>query len=111
MTKEHNEFVKVRVTKTIDTGYNNGSVICKCGWSKALGDGYNTYYIGKCPSCSPDEVGTITKRKIITPSGNMYDVKLGVHRFFGLSNGLVIVYDSTVSSEYKKVTGPKALDI
>jgi len=101
---------KINVTEVIDTGYENGYVECNCGWKKALGDGYNIYRINTCPNCSKEAV-VLTKRKMITTSGTGYDVKIGQHKFFELSNGLVIVFDSLINAEYKRVTFNKAIDL
>lgn len=96
-----------KVIRTEDVNYKQGKIICKCGWSKELGDGFNKHYIQSCPECDPN-LTTRQQRKVITGKAKNYNVTLGRHMYFALSNGIQVQYETQIYATYTSVSIQKA---
>lgn len=83
------------IYKTIDKKYKDGEVVCVCGYKKTLGDGFNTYLIKNCPSCTP-ELETRIQRKVtyFDKVRRTLRADIGQNIYFVLSNGINIRYES-----------------
>lgn len=87
------------VNKTVDLNWKNGYVLCKCGYRKELGNGFNAYLIDNCPECTP-ALETRSQRKVMTGSKGNLKVELGAFTYFVLSNGIHVQFAANVSSTH-----------
>lgn len=93
------------LVKTIDTNYKNGFVECNCGWRKELGDGFNQYYINKCPNCSL--ITTREQTALITGTKNNYKIMNGKFTYFVINNCIHVLFKSIIFSTEYAVRLPK----
>ncbi len=89
---------RAKVVKTVRDGYKDGYVECnRCGWHLDLGPGYQKYLIQTCPSCDI-ELYTETTRKVVTgESERDCTAELGTFFWFGLDNGVWIVFKKVLA--------------
>lgn len=89
---------QAEIIKTNDLNYNQGYVMCNCGWVQKLGDGFNGYHISSCPNCDKT-IDIRNQRKVIYGDGenkqNM-SVDIGENWYFVLTNGINVRYKKNV---------------
>jgi len=89
--------MNARITKTENTNYKDGFVQCACGWYKSLGDGFNQYFIDKCPLCS-NEITTRVQNVVTVGRPGNYKIMHGHFIYFVLDNGINIQYQGITCS-------------
>ena len=99
--------LKAQITMVEDLNYKHGYVKCTCGWRKSLGNGFNGYNISSCPACTK-ELNTRDQRKVPTGSVGAFDVSIGTHTYFQLSNEMYIQYTKSVMRTYHVKTEAQA---
>lgn len=93
------------LTSTTDTNYKDGFVLCACGWTKKLGDGFNQYHIDRCPSCSK-EISTRVQNTVTVGRPGNYEVRHGHYVYFVITNCIHVQYSGITSYvEHKSRVG------
>ena len=100
---------RARINNYLDLKYKGGYVLCKCGWSKELGDGFNGYEIDNCPECTP-ELETRSQRKVTVGKPNNLTVTLGNHVYFVLDgkHGIHVQFSKQVYSTHTGLSERRA---